>query len=221
MGEHDGLSYALFTPEGPPLGAVLVLHGAESCKEAHFEFGRSARAGGLSALVFDQRGRGASAGPLDGRMLEDLHTMAELLGPLPLALRGSSFGGYLALVSARALGARAVVAICPAPAELLLRALRDGRFDFEVDLSSALPVLEAHDESDAVAGLDAAVLYLHAEGDDVVPVAHSRELYARTRAVDKRLIAVPGGHHGSVQHDAELTGESLRFIRRALARAAG
>jgi len=33
----------------------------------------------------------------------------------------------------------------------------------------------------------------------------------------KRLILVPGGHHRSIQHDAELQAESLRFVRRAFA----
>jgi hypothetical protein len=30
------------------------------------------------------------------------------------------------------------------------------------------------------------------------------------------LITVPGGHHRSVQHDAELQGAALRWIERAL-----
>jgi hypothetical protein len=52
-----------------------------------------------------------------------------------------------------------------------------------------------------------------------VPIAHSREL-AQALAADgppgSRLIAVPGGHHRSIQHDEELQAVSLRFIERAL-----
>ena len=51
-----------------------------------------------------------------------------------------------------------------------------------------------------------------------MPVEHSRALFAAARITDKRLIAVPGGHHRSVQHDPELQAFSLRFIERALAR---
>jgi hypothetical protein len=37
------------------------------------------------------------------------------------------------------------------------------------------------------------------------------------RAAESRLIAVPGGHHRSIQHDEELQAVSVGFIERALA----
>ena len=43
LGERDGLSYALFVPEGEPKGGVVILHGAGSAKESHFDFGRLCR----------------------------------------------------------------------------------------------------------------------------------------------------------------------------------
>ena len=43
------------------------------------------------------------------------------------------------------------------------------------------------------------------------------ELHERSVAPLKRLILMPGGHHRSIQHDAELQGESLRFVRAAFA----
>jgi hypothetical protein len=46
-------------------------------------------------------------------------------------------------------------------------------------------------------------------------VEHSKALYARSVAEPKKLIVVPGGHHRSVQHDAELQGLSLKFVRDA------
>jgi pimeloyl-ACP methyl ester carboxylesterase len=62
------------------------------------------------------------------------------------------------------------------------------------------------------------MLLLHAEDDEVVPVTRSRELAAR--APGTRYVEVPGGHHRSIQHDAELQALSARFIEDAL-RAAG
>jgi pimeloyl-ACP methyl ester carboxylesterase len=47
-----------------------------------------------------------------------------------------------------------------------------------------------------------------------VPVAHSREL-ARI-APNAELVVVPGGHHRSVQHDAELQGHALRWLRKVV-----
>ena len=62
------------------------------------------------------------------------------------------------------------------------------------------------------------MLLLHAEGDEQVPVEHSRELAAVLSSPRSRLITLPGGHHRSIQHDAEMQAVSLRFIERALAK---
>src|SRR3954470_23927920 len=104
IGVHDGLSYALFLPASAPLATVVVLHGAGSCKESHFDFARACRADGLAAVCFDMRGHGESEGALDGRALADVAAMAALArdrtGVDAVALRGSSMGGYLALAAA-------------------------------------------------------------------------------------------------------------------------
>ncbi len=218
---RDGLSYALWLPSRVPVRAgVVILHGAGSCKESHYDFARALLPVGFASIAFDQRGHGDSDGPMDGRALDDVGTMAELLrsraGIDAIALRGSSMGGYLALAAATASNARAVVAICPAGAAGLRRALRsDGRrFDADVDAVDAL--LAAHDLDQLVPALELPVLLLHANGDEVVPVEHSRELAAGLRGEGSRLIEIPGGHHRSVQHDAELQAVSIRFLERAL-----
>jgi uncharacterized protein len=214
LGERGGLAYALFRPEGEPRGGVVILHGAGSCKESHFDFARAARAAGLVAVAFDQRGHGESGGALDARLLEDVATMAELV-PRPLALRGSSMGGYVALLAAGRLDADAVVAICPAGAEQLLRGLRARSFEFRFNEGSLEGFLLEHDLLAAVEDLRTPMLLLHAEGDEQVPVEHSVALHRAARMERKRLIALPGGHHRSIQHDAELQGESLRFVEKA------
>lgn len=217
-GVRDGLAYALYAPDGPAIGGVVVCHGAGSAKESHLDFARSACAAGLVAVAFDMRGHGASAGALDGRLIADVGVIAGLLpAGLPVGLRGSSMGGYLALVAGAALGADAVVAICPASASGLWVGVRSGRLGFAADADSLGAMLEAHDERDAAMALGDRLLLLHAEGDEVVPVAHSRELHAL--APGSRLVAVPGGHHRSIQHDPELQGESVRFLARRLAAA--
>lgn len=216
LGERGGLAYALFRPPEESRGGVVILHGAGSSKESHFDYARAARAAGLTAVAFDQRGHGESGGALDGRMVEDVAGMADLV-PRPLALRGSSMGGYVALLAAGRLDADAVVAICPASADLLLRGLRADAFDFRADRPSLEGFLMEHDLMAAVEDLRTPMLLLHAEGDEQVPVEHSIELHRAARMERKRLIAVPGGHHRSIQHDAELQGESLRFVDKAFA----
>src|SRR3954454_13804111 len=160
VGDIDGLAYSLWLPERDPWGGVVVLHGAGSCKESHHDFARAARAAGLAAVCFDQRGHGASPGALDGRVLDDVARMAALLGDVPLAVRGSSMGGYLAILAAERLGARAVVAICPASSDGLWRALRSGELDFPADVPSLEAFLAEHPLDAAVEQLQLPLLLL-------------------------------------------------------------
>jgi pimeloyl-ACP methyl ester carboxylesterase len=214
LGTHDGLAYALFAPEGEAAGGVVVLHGAGSAKENHFDFARAVRAAGMAAVVFDQRGHGASAGALGVTAFDDVATAAALLPRGPVAVRGSSMGGFLALVAGARMQAAAVVAICPASGEQLARGLRHGELHFRADEQGLRALLLDADERGAAMALGERLLLLHAEGDERVPLASSRALHAA--APGSRLVAVPGGHHRSVQHDAELQALAVRFIARAL-----
>lgn len=223
-GTLNGLVYTLWLPEPRATAGVVVVHGAGSCKESHHDFARVAVAAGLGAICFDQRGHGESAGPMDGRAVTDVTAMVgrlrDALGDprAPVALRGSSMGGYLAIVAAPAAGACAVVAICPAGAGQLRRGLRTGEFEFAADVAALDGLLAGRELDDAVDALAAPLLILHAEGDERVPVAQSRELEPRMTAPGSRLIVVPGGHHRSIQHDPELQAVSVGFLARSLAR---
>jgi pimeloyl-ACP methyl ester carboxylesterase len=213
LGELDGLAYALFEPPGARAG-VIVLHGAGSVKESHYDFARELRASGLAAVVFDQRGHGDSSGAMDDTALDDIAAIRTLLPEGPVGLRGSSMGGWMAIAAAARVRANAVVAICPAPSDLLLRGLRQRRFEFRADREGMQRLLAAHDLEVAARELGERLLLMHAEGDESVPVGVSRELHRV--APGSRLVVVPGGNHRTVQHDAELQAFSVRFLTRAL-----
>lgn len=217
IGRLDGLAYTLWLPDRPPDGGVLMVHGAGSQKENQHDVARAARAVGLAAICFDQRGHGESDGALGDGAVEDVATIASLL-PRPLALRGSSMGGCIALAAAEVVRPEAIVAICPATPDGLLQGLRAGMFSFRAD-PSAERWLESVDLGAIVERSRIPLLLMHAEGDERVPVAHSRELYARSGAPVKKLITPPGGHHQSIQHDEELISVSLRFVQKAFATA--
>ena len=214
LAQRDGLAYALFLPQGTPSGGLVVLHGADSAKESHYDFARLAVASGLAALCFDLRGHGDSQGVLGDGALSDVATMAERVREAcdggPLALRGSSMGGWLALCAAQSAQAAAVVAICPAPGHGLARGVREGRFAFRADPEAFEALVSEHDAVAAAAKLGERLLLMHAEGDEQVPVTVSAELHAA--APGSRFVRLPGGHHRSIQHDGELQAASLRWL---------
>src|SRR5918992_1269963 len=79
MGELDGLAYALFLPDGEPRAGLVILHGAGSAKESHFDFARGCRADGMAALAYDARRHGRSDGSFGPGAFDDPPAMAELM----------------------------------------------------------------------------------------------------------------------------------------------
>ena len=215
LGRIDGLAYARFSPDLAATAGVVILHGAGSVKESHYDFARKLRADGLAAIAFDQRGHGESDGALGEGAIEDVATIRSLLPDGPVGLRGSSMGGWLALAAAARVRANAVVAICPATSGGLLRGLRLGTLDFRPDRPGLARLLPVDDLEVAARELGERLLLLHAEGDETVPVEHSRALHAV--APGSRLVVAPGGHHRSIQHDPEYQAFSARWLVKALA----
>jgi uncharacterized protein len=228
LDEHHGLSYALFLPDAHPSVGVVILHGAGSAKESHYDFARGCRDEGMAALAYDARGHGRSGGSFGPGAIDDVLAMSELMRDHAprVALRGSSMGGFQAIHAAArarepgpapAHPLAAVVAICPAPEETLLRGLRSGEPPrFECDAEACERWWSASNLHEAAARLApaTALLLMHARGDEQVPYTASEELYAAA-AEPKRLLLLPGGHHRSLQHDLELQALSRSFIRRA------
>ena len=224
-GVHEGRPYELWLPadgDGPWPG-IVVLHGAGSRKENHADFARAASGYGWAALTFDQRGHGESDDEMSPAAFNDAGRMARLLGEREdvdasrICLRGSSMGGFLAIHAAATTDAIAgAVAICPAAEDGLRRALKRGELDMRADGDSLDAWLGEHDVRDAVELMGAKpLLLIHARGDETIPYTWSEELYQRA-AAPRKLIVLPGGHHRSAQHDAELHGVALRWLEREL-----
>jgi uncharacterized protein len=238
----DGLAYTLWLPDPlgavdrrgeptrpvpqPPWPGVVILHGAGSSKENHADFARLAAANGWAALAFDQRGHGESEPPMSPEALGDVGKMARLLGAGSgvdggrIAVRGSSMGGFMAIQAAAASPEiAAVIAICPAWADSLSRGLRKEEFAMRIrDRDELIAWLAGRELGDAVAQIAGRPLFLlHAEGDEQIPYHRSEELHERA-GEPKRLLVVPGGTHRSLQHDAELQTEALRWTAQMLER---
>ncbi len=217
----------LWLPDSPPpWPAMVIVHGAGSRKENHGDFGRACAASGWAALGFDQRGHGASVDGMSPAALGDVGKMARFLAGVEgvdaarVCVRGSSMGGFMAIQAAATSEAVAgAIAICPAGADHLIRGLRSGSLEMRLD-PGAEGSLEAwlaeHDLREAVELMGPKpLLLIHARGDDQIPFDASEELYARSPE-PRKLILLPGGHHRSAQHDAELHGVALRWLERSL-----
>jgi pimeloyl-ACP methyl ester carboxylesterase len=200
------------------------VHGAGSRKENHVDFARLATAAGWAALAFDLPGHGASEGEMSGDAVDDVIRMVHLLGAHDgvdtrrVAVRGSSLGGFLAIhAAAIAREIAGVIAICPASEEHLSRGVRRGELEMRIGDPLALEAwLAAQDIREAVAGIAGRpLLLMHAEGDIEILSDDSEELYEHA-GEPRKLVIIPGGAHGSVQHDAELQGMALRWLGRQL-----
>jgi len=227
MGIYEGRPYLLWLPETPPpWRAMLILHGAGSQKENHGDFGRACAASGWAAIAYDQRGHGESPDLMSAEALADVGRMARLLSDVDgvdrsrVCVRGSSMGGFMAIQAAATSDAIAgAIAICPAGAQHLTRGLESGELSMRIDPDGADALaawLAEHDLRQAVELMASKpLLLIHARGDDQIPADWSEELYARA-AEPRKLILLPGGHHRSAQHDAELHGLALRWMERRL-----
>jgi fermentation-respiration switch protein FrsA (DUF1100 family) len=223
-GTHAGRPYWLWMPSTPPpWPAMVILHGADSGKETHADFGRLCAASGWVAVSFDQRGNGEGVEPMVPAAADDPARFAAMLAeregvdPARICVRGSSMGGFFAIHAAAASDAFAgVIAICPAEEQGLRRGFREGRFEMRADADALDAWLGEHELAAAAERLGSKpLILLHARGDEQVPFAVSEELYERT-AEPRKLVLLPGGHHRSIQHDAELQGVALRWLERAL-----
>src|SRR5262245_4517839 len=226
-GLADGRPYLLWLPDTPPpWPGMVICHGAGSRKENHADFGRACAAAGWAAIAYDQRGHGESTDEMAPPAINDVAGVARFLAEQDgvdrerICVRGSSMGGFVAIHGAAvSSGLAGVIAICPASEQHLLRGLRDGSLEMRAG-ERARADLEAwlgeHDLRDAVELRGARpLILLHAKGDEQIPSEWSEELYARA-AEPRKLIVLPGGHHRSVQHDAELQGVALQWLEKNL-----
>jgi uncharacterized protein len=226
-GVREGRPYMLWLPKSPPpWPGMVIVHGAGSRKENHGDFGRACAASDWAAIAFDQRGHGDSDEGMGPAALEDVARMARFLAGFDgvdgsrVCVRGSSMGGFMAIQAAATSAAIAgAIAICPAGADDLLRGVRAGTLEMRIDAGaeeSLTAWLAEHDLREAVELMRSKpLLLIHARGDDQIPYERSEELYARA-AEPRKLVLLPGGHHRSAQHDAELHGVGLRWLERNL-----
>jgi alpha/beta superfamily hydrolase len=170
-GPAGDIECALDAPAGAARGLAVVCHphpqhGGTMDNKVVVTLARAHLQCGWRVVRFNFRGIGGSAGAWDeGRgEIDDAIAVARTLreGDEPLALAGFSFGGYVASHAAAALGVRELVLVGPATQNFTVAAVPQG------------------------------TLVIHAEADEVVPLASTLD-WARPQALP--VVVVPGGGH--------------------------
>ncbi len=179
-----------------------------------------ARRRGQAFLRFDHFGHGVSSGRFEdatvSRWASDLVTVLETLTDGPQILVGSSMGGWVMLLAARAAPQRihALVGIAPAPdftQELMwprfsedqrAAILRDGIIHIPSQYGEPAPITRLLIEDgarnhvlDAEIPYDGPVRLLHGMEDPDVPYQHSFRIVERLRSRDVRLHLIKDGDH--------------------------
>lgn len=206
--------------DNPPV--VVGSHGLFSNGDSpkQIALAEALNASGIAFLRLDHRGCGQSEGQFDavttlGGRVRDLIAAVRVLekdrgAPLPLGLFGSSLGGTTCLAAAPALSpARMVTLAAPVDSRSLAAASHEPTDplpwpyeaeQFQFDLAGRLG--EVHD-----------LLVIHGEADEVVPVAHARQIFAAVRE-PKQLIINPGGDHrvSDPEHQRTLVAACQRWF---------
>ncbi len=232
----DGLTLAarLHRPAaGDAAPALILCHGFGSCKENQAGFAAEAVARGWVVLSFDFRGHGASDGCLDSRTVHDVGAALTWLqnesgiDTERIVVRGTSMGGYWALLAARAWPALAAcVALNPLDEPALGQVLRDaddpetplgrwraGGTGFPRVMGCDLACwLESHDVYAAVGEIaPRPLLLIHATGDARAAARISEDLYAAA-GEPRTLWLIDAGDHCSPGRDPAVTARTLDWL---------
>jgi hypothetical protein len=188
---------------------------------------------GTPFLRFDYSGHGASAGSFVdgtiGRWAADAATVIDALAPGPQVLVGSSMGGWVALLLARARAPRALVGIAPAPdftedlmwagftPEIRATIERDGLWHRPSDYGAPYPITRALIEDGrrhlllrGPIALDVPVRILQGQRDPDVPWRHALRIAEAITGDDVRIALVKDGDHRlSRPQDLALLGETI------------
>ncbi len=199
----DGLKLKgiLHLPPSGPTPLVIGSHGLYSSGDSPKQIALAEECNrlGMAYFRFDHRGCGRSEGEFD--LVTSLEARcSDLIAALTainrridtkdrLGLFGSSMGGSVCLGTAARLAAEAVVTF-GAPIRSNLTGIRPGMSRSEIVFDAAKR------QFDLTKGLSelSHILIFHGQADDVVPVAHAREIFNLAREPKKIIIQEHGNH---------------------------
>jgi fermentation-respiration switch protein FrsA (DUF1100 family) len=214
---EDGITLVGWAiPAGDSTGPwLLICHGNAGNLS---DFGRPAhyaglRQLGLNLLAFDYRGYGESEGvPTEEGLYADARAvyryLQEQLGvpPSRIVVFGHSLGSAVAIDLASRVSAAGVIV-----EGALTSAIERGR-----ELYPYIPVrwiaVSRYASIEKISKVSAPKLFLHARGDEVIPLAHGKRLY-EAASPPKTFVELEGGHGDAFDVDsANYFGSIERFV---------
>ncbi|MGH8668204.1 MAG: alpha/beta hydrolase [Burkholderiales bacterium] len=226
---EDGTGlFAWFLPaRGKPRGSVLYLHGNAENISTHFANVAWMPAAGFNVLALDYRGYGGSQGSptLEGVQLDIDAAMRTLLArpgvdPSRIIIFGQSLGGALAIHYAAHSEYRANVRaiVIDSAFSDYRRIVRDKAASFFLTWPFQWLLPQTVDNNFSPAASVHAVspiplLFIHGERDSVVPVEHSKRLYARA-AEPKEIWVVPDAGHIQAVRKKDVRKRLAEFLQR-------
>jgi len=225
----DGTAlFAWFLPaRGEPRASVLYLHGNAENISTHFANVAWMPAAGFNVLALDYRGYGGSEGAptLEGVQLDIDAAMRTLLArpdvdPARIIIFGQSLGGALAIHYAAHSEYRANVRaiVIDSAFSDYRRIVKDKAASFFLTwpFQWLLPQTVDNDFSPAAsvhAVSPIPLLFIHGERDSVVPLEHSKRLYARA-AQPKEIWVVPDAGHIQAVKNKDIRKRLAAFLQR-------
>jgi len=205
--------HAWFLAASEPRGALVFCHGNAGNIENRLHAASAFLDMGLSVLLFDYRGYGASGGSPseDGTYLDAEAAYDALLEESGLTtdriiIYGESLGAGVAIELAQRREVAAVVT------ESAFTSLPDLGSELYAWLPVRLLSRFRYDNLGKVDSLNAPLLVIHSPDDEIVPYAHGERLFAAA-AEPRQFLATKGGHNdGGFLRSAEWTERVNAFL---------
>ena len=201
----------------PSLGHVLLCHGNAGNVGDRVLHARLLTSAGFDVLVFDYRGYGQSSGRpteegtyRDARAARRALLCQERVEESRILYLGESLGGAVAVALALEAPPRGLVL------QSAFTSVRDlARFHYPLLPRAAVP--DAYPSLRRIRQLEAPLLVLHGECDEVVPLAHGRALF-EAAPEPKDIEVFPRAGHELVPLAGEAYGEAVASWAKGLGR---
>ena len=191
-------------PAGVRAPAILFFHGNGEIAADYDDLAPLYTRLGITLLVADYRGYGASGGiPTASHLLTDAVT---IFGQVGRVLEGHGLAPPRLYVMGRSLGSAAAIEVALRAGERLAGLIVESGFadTFGLLARLGLRVRGADEERDGfgnaakMSHIRTSALIIHGLSDVLIPADDGQELHRRCTATDKKLVLIPGAGHNNL-----------------------